>query len=205
MSHLCRQWSVFAFSGQSRYPLRPVGAPPADPRSDQQLVEEICCGDSSAFDALYSRYRDWVVSLAYRFTSNHDDALDVLQETFAYLCGKFPHFNLTASMKTFLYPVVRNLSLEIRRKRNRVSQSEDSLDLLPAAPEAGDPRADLYSALSNLPEMHREVLLMRFVDDLKLEEIAEVLSVPVGTVKSRLHNGIALLREDHRARRYFLP
>jgi RNA polymerase sigma-70 factor (ECF subfamily) len=194
-----------AFLIASRYPFRKVGAPPDDPRSDQQLIADISSGDSAAFDALYWRYRDWVVSLAYRFTSNHDDALDVFQETFAYLCGKFPRFKLTASMKTFLYPVVRNLSLEVRRKRNRVSHGGDSLDLLPAAPQVGDPRADLYSALANIPAMHREVLLMRFVDDLKLEEIAEALEIPLGTVKSRLHNGISLLREDPRARRYFLP
>ena len=55
-----------------------------------------------------------------------------------------------------------------------------------------------------IPAMHREVLLMRFVDDLKLEEIAKALSIPLGTVKSRLHNGISLLREDPRSRRYFL-
>ena len=59
------------------------------------------CGDASAFDALYYRYRDRVLKLAYRFTSNEADAQDVLQDTFTYFYRKFPRFELTASMTTF--------------------------------------------------------------------------------------------------------
>lgn len=181
-----------------------MGVPFDDPRPDEQLISDISSGDSAAFDALYYRYRDWVVSLAYRFTLHHDDALDVLQETFAYLCGKLPHLRLTASMKTFLYPVVRNCSIEIRRKRKRAT-SDKPIEALPAPIPPSDDRADLASALSNLPETHREVVMMRFVDDFSLDEISQALEIPLGTVKSRLHNAIAMLREDPRARRYFQP
>src|SRR5690349_24540123 len=87
--------------------------------SDQQLVDAINAGDARAFDALYFRYRDWVVRLATRFTGHGDDALDVLQETFAYVLRKFPGFRLSASMTTFLYPVVKNLSIAAKRKRTR--------------------------------------------------------------------------------------
>ena len=89
--------------------------PPQDPRSDHDLIAALNAGDAAAFDALYYRYRDRILRLAYRFTANHADAQDVLQETFSYLHKKFPGFRLTAAMTTFLYPVVRNLSLEIRR------------------------------------------------------------------------------------------
>src|SRR5205809_1125764 len=101
-----------------------------DPRTDRDLAAAIRAGDSSAFEILYDRYRDWVTALAYRFTANREDALDVLQETFAYLVRKSETLTLSATMKTFLYPVVRNLSLELRRKR-RPAQS-DALDFLPA-------------------------------------------------------------------------
>jgi len=70
--------------------------------SDQELIELVNEGDADAFEALYRRYRDWVYHLAWRFTGNQQDALDVLQETFTYLLGKFPGFSLTASM-TYLY------------------------------------------------------------------------------------------------------
>ena len=179
----------------------------SDPRSDQNLVRDIRAGDETAFDALYFRWRDWVVSLAYRFTLNHDDSLDVLQETFAYLVRKGSSLQLTASMKTFLYPVVRHLSLEIIRKRRRISESKDLIDELPAPPPLAPSRnlSDLAQVLSNLPSTHREVLLLRFVDDLKIDEIARALSIPPGTVKSRLHNGLQMLRNDPLARRYFEP
>jgi RNA polymerase sigma-70 factor (ECF subfamily) len=177
--------------------------PPADPRSDQQLIADINTGDAAAFDALYYRYRDRIVRLAVRFTGDQDDALDVLQETFAYLFRKFPGFVLTAQITTFLYPVVRNLSLAARRKRRRAAET---LDEAMAGFVAADPelaRSDLAAAMAGLSAAHREVVLLRFVDDLSIEEIAAAVGIPPGTVKSRLHHAIAALRDDPRVRRFF--
>jgi RNA polymerase sigma-70 factor (ECF subfamily) len=181
--------------------------PPADPRSDLDLIAALNAGDAAAFDALYYRYRDRILRLAFRFTANHADALDVLQETFSYFYKKFPGFRLTASMTTFLYPVVRNLSLEIiRKKRAATTTSADVLEELAGfavAPDAAQTRADLAAAMANLSPEHRQTVLLRFVDDLTMEEIAAAMAVPVGTVKSRLHHAIAAMREDPRVRRYF--
>jgi RNA polymerase sigma-70 factor (ECF subfamily) len=186
-----------------------VPPPNPDPRSDQDLVRALNAGDTSAFDAIYYRYQDWVLRLAHRFTGHGDDSLDVLQETFSYLFRKFPGFVLTASMTTFLYPVVKNLSIAARRKRTRQPQlPEDGSRPDPAAPVGIDyaaGRAELRAVLSALPEAQREVLLMRFVDGMSLIEIAEVLGVPEGTVKSRIHNAIATLRKDERTVDYFRP
>ena len=90
-----------------------------DARTDLELVAAVNRGDAAAFEALYIRYRDWVVSLAHRFTGDPDLALDVLQETFLYFLKRFPGFHLTAQLKTFLYPAVRNLSIAARRKAAR--------------------------------------------------------------------------------------
>src|SRR5437764_797330 len=90
-----------------------------DPRTDAELIDAIELGDEQAFAALYFRYRDWVAGLAYRFCGNHDDALDVVQETFAYLLRKLPGLRLSASMTSFLYPAVKHLALATRRKRLR--------------------------------------------------------------------------------------
>jgi RNA polymerase sigma-70 factor (ECF subfamily) len=177
----------------------------SDPRTDQELITALNAGDASAFDALYYRYRDWVVRLAYRFTRDRDDALDALQDTFAYLARKFPGFVLTASMTTFLYPVVKNSAIAIRRKRRRlVTGSEESIEV--PVVESTDPessRQALAQVLARIAGPSREVLLMRFVDGLKLDEIAAALGVPVGTIKSRLHNALEALRADERTRRYF--
>jgi RNA polymerase sigma-70 factor (ECF subfamily) len=173
--------------------------------SDQELVQAANRGDPGAFDELYHRYKDWVVRLAYRFTRNEDDSLDVLQDAFAYFLSKFPGFELTAQVTTFLYPVVKNLSLENLRKKRREIADDDLLVVQSTNPEQHT-RAeidDLLNVMSSLPPLQKEVVTMRFVDDMKLGEIAEALNIPVGTVKSRLHHAIQALRTDERTRRYF--
>ena len=173
--------------------------------SDQQLIEWINGGDSEAFEILYYRYRDWVYNLAWRFTHNGSDSLDVLQETFTYLLDKFPGFSLTASMTTFLYPVVKHLAFNISRKNRRFISGEDNLDEIPTpAEESAEHRSELAVVLNILPEEQREVLLMRFVDDMDLKEIAAALNIPIGTIKSRLHRALNTLRQDGRTRNYFL-
>jgi len=180
-----------------------VSLPVEDSRTDQQLVAALNAGDTSGFDALYHRYRDCVVRLARRFTGSDDDALDVLQETFAYVFGKFPGFSLSAKMTTFLYPVVRNLSIAARKKSARHRGADPNMEPLiaPAAPAGG--RAELALVMQALPEGQREAVLLRFVDGLSLQEIASALGIPEGTVKSRLHHALNALRADPRVRSYF--
>lgn len=167
---------------------------PAPNIDDQTLIDRANRGDADAFEVLYRRYRDWVAAVAYRYTGDRDDALDVLQDTFAYLFGKFPGFTLTAQLKTFLFPVVRNLSLDRQRKRRPSVDVDELADVLPA-PDVGSPHADLYRLLQTLPAAQREVVVLRFVDDFSLQQIAEALSIPLGTVKSRLHNALESMRK----------
>jgi RNA polymerase sigma-70 factor, ECF subfamily len=167
------------------------------PEDDRTLVARANAGDSEAFTALYRGHREWVYGLALRFTGNRDDALDVLQESFDTLFGRFPGFALTASIRAYLYPVVRHTAISLLRKRRRIvpldaetlRAAEPSLGWEPAAP------SELDRMIGALPEEQREVVRLRFGLDLKLEEIAGALGVPVGTVKSRLHNALGALRE----------
>lgn len=181
--------------------------PSPDPRTDLDLVAALNRGDASAFDALYARHRDWVVRLARRFAGNDADALDVLQETFAYLLRKFPGFALTASMTTFLYPVVKHLALAAKRKTMRLVSDDHALGTEPdrSTSDADAARPELAAVLAALPETHREVLLLRFVDGLSLAEVGQALGIPLGTVKSRLHNALNVLRSDPRTKDYFDP
>ena len=174
--------------------------------SDQELIELVNEGDPAAFEALYRRYRDWVYHLAWRFTGNEQDALDVLQETFTYLLGKFSGFSLTASMTTFLYPAVKHLSIAVRNKSRRFTSDEEILGEIaaPGLKDAQGSRSELAAVLAVLPDEQREVLLMRFVDDMTLQEIATALNIPIGTVKSRLHHALKRLRQDRRTQDYFL-
>lgn len=178
--------------------------PGDDPRSDAQLVADLNAGDASAFDGLYYRYRDWVVAMSRRLTGNDQDALEVLQEVFAYVFAKFPGFTLSAKMTTFLYPVVKNLSIAARRKSGRLAGDPAVFEPIAAPVAPADGRAELSQVLAQLPPAQQEVVLLRFVDGLSLAEIAQALAVPEGTVKSRLHNAIAALRADEKIRAYFM-
>jgi RNA polymerase sigma-70 factor (ECF subfamily) len=174
-------------------------------RSDLELVAAINGGDVAAFEALYYRYRDWVTALAFRFTGDEGAALDVLQETFIYVLKKFPGFRLTAHFKTFLYPAVRNLSIAARRKSARYQGQAGEVAELEnmASPTPSEEEGDLPVVLGCLPEEQREVILLRFVEGLSLAEIGEAMGIPLGTVKSRLHNALQTLRADERTRKFF--
>jgi RNA polymerase sigma-70 factor (ECF subfamily) len=174
-------------------------------RTDQELIAAINCGDADAFEDLYWRYRDWVVRLALRFTRDEDLALDILQEVFVYFMKKFPGFELRCELKTFLYPAVRNVALGMRRKSERYVSDLEALDQAPAQAISleGSPGDTLLAIISALPEQQREVLMLRFVDGLALSEIAAALEIPLGTVKSRLHNGLETLEKNPATKTFF--
>jgi RNA polymerase sigma-70 factor (ECF subfamily) len=183
-------------------------SPQVDPRPDHQLVAAVNAGDAAAFDCLYYRHRDWAAALAFRFTRDRDTALDVLQETFLYFARKFPGFKLTCQLRSFLYPVVKNLAISALRKADRLTSLDALLenDGMPE-PAAETPSTasddELASALSGLSAEHREVLRLRFVEGFDLRELADALEIPLGTVKSRLHHAVNQLRQSPRARKFF--
>jgi RNA polymerase sigma-70 factor (ECF subfamily) len=165
---------------------------------DRDLVLAAAAGDARAFEDLYRRHRDFVLRLARRFGLGEQDALDVLQETFLYVCRKMPQLELRASFTTFLYPAVKHLCLKRKGFLARFLPSGGLFGDAPGVPEAAvEPRdgGDLERLVSRLPGAQREVVLLRFVDGMDLAEIAVALGVPLGTVKSRLHNALRLLRE----------
>ena len=181
-----------------------------DARTDEALIAATNACDPEAFEVLYRRHRDWVVNLAFRFTGDRDLALDVLQDAFLYFLKKFPGFRLTCQLRSFLYPVVRHLSIAAQRKARRCqSDGTDLADLEAAksseATTSPSDREQLAAALAGLTEEHRETLLLRFVDGLSLKEISEALGIPLGTVKSRLHQALAVLRRDERTKAWFSP
>jgi RNA polymerase sigma-70 factor (ECF subfamily) len=162
--------------------------------TDKQLVARANKGDESALETLYERQRDWATAVAYGFLGNREDALDVLQDTFIYFFGKFPGFELTSSLRSFLYPAIKHRCISLIRRRRKVvdidayrkkSESE-SVEFRPLA-------GDFERLVAPLPPGQREVVTLRFAFDFRLAEIADALEIPVGTVKSRLHNALKSL------------
>jgi RNA polymerase sigma-70 factor, ECF subfamily len=179
--------------------------PPDDPRTDLELVECANRGDAAAIEAIYRRHRDWALHIAWRFTGDHDLAMDVAQEAFIYLFGKLGKGGgglvLRAKITTLLYPAIRNTALAAKRKKRPGALSPEFEP--PAAagaalgmnPEQRERSQALWALISRLSEAHREVLLMKIVDGMEQAEIALALGIPEGTVKSRLHHALAALRE----------
>ena len=172
-------------------------------QSDLELVE-LCNGGSrrdatAAFESLYRRHRDYVTRVSLRFCSDRDIAADVLQETFLYLLKKFPPTGegliLSAQLRSLLYPVAKNLTLSaINRRRRDESPTDVEPDRLPDPDTVNPQHENLARMISHLSPRHREVILLRFVDDMRLNEISEALEIPAGTVKSRLHHALRALR-----------
>ncbi|MBK7405443.1 MAG: sigma-70 family RNA polymerase sigma factor [Phycisphaerales bacterium] len=175
---------------------------PNDPRTDQELLDAVRAGDPTAFEALYLRHRDWAFRVARRFTSEDARAMDAAQESFLFLLKRAPTLRLTARLTTFLYPTVKHHALAQRRS---VDQADaDRPAEVRAPPIHTDERlALLESALARLPDPQREALLMQAVDGMTHGEIALALSIPLGTVKSRIHAAVNTLRSDGPLRGYF--
>lgn len=166
--------------------------PPFEP--DIELVARANRGDARAFEELYLRYRGFVFRLAKQRLGNEDDAADVLQDAFLYLFRRFPGFEVRAAMTTVLYPVVIHLCQDRRmRQRPTIDIDEIELEARPGS-EAKDRGDHAAALLSELRTDDRELLTLRFVEDLSLPQLSEALKVPIGTIKSRLHRAIATLR-----------
>lgn len=173
---------------------------------------EVCNeGDAAAavtaFGSLYRRHRDYVLRVALRYTDDHDIAADTLQDVFAYLLRQFPPpgpgLKLTARLTTYLFPIAKNSAISILRKAKRGVGGELEPDELPATESGRGSDDDIDRLLENLPAARQEILKLRFLDEMSLEEIAAVLVIPLGTVKSRLHLAIKALRDDPATKNFF--
>jgi RNA polymerase sigma-70 factor (ECF subfamily) len=180
---------------------------------DRALVERIKSGDKKAFDELYRLYHSRAYNIAFRVTKNADNALDVVQEAFVKVFKSLDGFEGTSSFYTWLYRIVMNLAIdrvraETRDQRlvefdERLAQDEGAIGV--SAPErALNPlhrvlRSELSGrireALDELPEYHQVAVVLREVDGLSYEEIAEVMDCPKGTVMSRLFHARRKMQE----------
>ena len=165
---------------------------------EQELIRAVNCGDEEAMREVYETHKAFCMNLAMKYLEDQTEAEDVLQDTFKYFFSKFPGFTLSCRLQTFLFPVVRNLCLSRLRKKKATSGLENIKE---PVFESRDPERDrqrVEDMVANLAVEHRDVILMRFADQLSLEDISQRLAIPKGTVKSRLHNALKKLR-DHQS------
>ena len=174
--------------------------------SDEELVRRYLKGDGDAFSLLVKRHETRVYNVCLRILGNREDARDATQEAFLTAIRKLSQFRGDAAFTTWLHRVAVNTCYDALRKRKRqpmlhlVADDDRQGEAEPGPPEPDPADAlaagmDVARALSKVPEDYRIALVLADVRDLPYEEIARVLDVPLGTVKSRVHRGrIALAR-----------
>ena len=133
--------------------------------------------------------------LAYSYVKNIDDALDVVQESIYKAFSSIDSLKNFDYIKTWFYRIIVNVSLDLLRKRKReIATDEEFLLNDDIGTVDNYPNIDLEKALEALPENYRSIIVLRFFEDLKLEEIAEILDENINTVKTRLYKGLEKLR-----------
>jgi RNA polymerase sigma-70 factor (ECF subfamily) len=167
---------------------------------DVDLVAAARRGDRSALDALLRRHHDRIYALCRRIAGNDSDALDATQEALLAICRGLDRFDGRSAFSTWMYRVTTNACLdELRRKSRRPTPVEDvSAFERTASTSLGDGVADRYdidAALATLPEEFRAAVVLRDLCDLDYAEIASVLDIPPGTVRSRIARGRAALAQ----------
>ncbi len=185
---------------------------------EQRAIESCREGNKEMFRPLVEKYRQQTFFLALQIVGNREDALDIFQESFIRAYSNLGQFDTTRPFGAWLLRIVRNLCIDLlrrRRVRRAVSlddpgRGQDGEAGRPLHETVGDertPSADvllernelkiqIWSAMGRLDEKHRTILVLRDFQDLSYLEMAEVLGIPKGTVMSRLHQARRRLREE---------
>lgn len=178
---------------------------------EQTLVELLLERKEDGFRELMRVYKDDLVNFAYRFVGSYDDAVDVAQETFIRVFRFIETFQRGARLKTWLYAIARNVALSMLDERKRrmttrlVETDDEGQEVERDVPDVSympDRAVDstivaqrIQEALMKLPTVYREAVVLRDIEGLTYEEIADVCKIEIGTVKSRINRGRAMLQE----------
>ncbi|HLN31487.1 MAG TPA: sigma-70 family RNA polymerase sigma factor [Gemmataceae bacterium] len=176
---------------------------------DHRLIAECLQGRTAAFGELVRRYQDRLYNTVYRLVDNSEDAQDVIQDAFLNAYQSLNSFKGDSQFFTWLYRIAVNTAISFKRKRRVVlairsnrpgtgdSEPLDSSEF--SRPEHALEKAEqerrIQGALQRLSVEHRTVLILKDMEGQKYETMAEVLQVPIGTVRSRLHRARLELRE----------
>lgn len=161
--------------------------------TDELLLRKARTGDRTAVDAVLREHYDMVRAICRRIVSNQADSDDAVQNALIAIVRALPSFDGRSKFSTWVYRIATNAALdEVRRIRRRpVPVDETSLAPVPSGERTGavDAQIDVRAALEKLPEEYRVAMVLRHVADLDYADIAVILDVPVGTVRSRLARG----------------
>ncbi len=173
----------------------------AQPATPDSLIEQCLAGDQSAWEQIVRQNWRKVFNVAYKFVGKHDEAEDLTQDIFLKIFKALKTFDRRANFQTWIISISRNLCIDhyrsVRKERQTIARDVDSNDLQPATSDRGpyaqaehqDLRAQLRQALETLPITLRTAVVLRDLQELSYQEIADRLGLPEGTVKSRINRG----------------
>jgi RNA polymerase sigma-70 factor (ECF subfamily) len=171
------------------------------PATPDSLIEQCLKGDQAAWETVVRQNWRKVFNVAYKFVGKHDEAEDLTQDIFLKIFRALATFDRRANFQTWIVSISRNLCIDhyrsVRKERQTIAREVDAGDLQPASPERGpyqaaehqDLRALLRRALQALPATLRTAVILRDLQELSYQEIADQLRLPEGTVKSRINRG----------------
>ncbi len=176
---------------------------------DHRLIAECLRGDSAAFGVLVRRYQERLYNTVYRLVGNAEDSYDVVQEAFLSAYQSLDGFKGDSLFFTWLYRIAVNTAISLKRKQRavvsidagcngeqRIEPADPSESSRPShAMEQAEQGRRIQQALARLSPEHRIVLVMKDMEGQKYEIMAEVLQVPIGTIRSRLHRARLELRD----------
>ncbi len=170
--------------------------------SDFELVQEILAGRVDKFEILVRKYQRMVATAALRMGVPRQEVEDVASEVFYKVFRSLRRYEPTHALSTWMYRITVNAALDHRRSRRHDSRSEEiPASLADDSPSQLDTAEDrqragiLHEALGRLPDHYRTPLILTHVEGLSLDEVARILNLPEGTIKSRLFRGRGLLKE----------
>ena len=178
-----------------------VDLPAAQPATPDTLIARCLSGDQAAWDAIVRQNWRKVFNVAYKFVGKHEEAEDLTQDIFLKIFKALATFDRRANFQTWIVSISRNLCIDhyrsVRKERMTIAREVDTNDLQPAstdrtpyaAAEHQDLRVMLRQALQTLPETLRTAVVLRDLQELSYQEIADKLQLPEGTVKSRINRG----------------
>src|SRR5215203_1871787 len=178
-----------------------VDSPAAQPATPDSLIEQCLSGDQVAWETIVRQNWRKVFNVAYKFVGKHDEAEDLTQDIFLKIFKALKTFDRRANFQTWIISISRNLCIDhyrsVRKERQTIAREVDTTDLQPASRERGpyaaaehqDLRELLRIALAKLPLTLRTAVVLRDLQELSYQEIAEKLELPEGTVKSRINRG----------------
>jgi len=178
-----------------------VDSPAAQPATPDSLIEQCLSGDQVAWDTIVRQNWRKVFNVAYKFVGKHDEAEDLTQDIFLKIFKALNTFDRRANFQTWIISISRNLCIDhyrsVRKERQTIAREVDTTDLQPASRERTpyalaehrDLRSQLKQALETLPSTLRTAVVLRDLQELSYQEIADQLQLPEGTVKSRINRG----------------